>query len=455
LDQDGNVNDADQVYVKNGGSTLGAYIGRRTSPFYGAAVENLSYSVTLEADAAGVADGFTVDVSSYLVLKNYKVPDNPGSVVWSTAAAGVYLDRSLGTANALSEVNALYHLNAIHRYFDGINIDPNNGNAPAADLSRQVAVMVHAAGEPDALTGCSSSCRGLMNAYYDLEKDHIIIGDGQMDYHGKYRSFALDGTIVRHEYIHLAIARIYPIINFGEFGAVSEGVADYFSLASFWREGYGNQVTLGNFVDAGEGSARDLSASGSPTDLRNMPDDWWGEVHEDGMILSQALYKLGNSNGSGYLGDFSAGDFSGQSRADVLTYAALFYFPDNFSNFYEAMLDACSQFEAKSPGQCTTSMRSKISSAFTAHCIGSAGLGGDSYEAGAASGLCENNNGPECASDISSLSSLSATVYPLGDVDYYSLPLSAGNFSAVLSLPATATDGIYHAYSMFIFDANR
>ena len=460
LDQDGSVSDADQVSVKSAGATQGAYIGKRTVPFFGASVENPSYTVTLESDQTGTGDGFTIDISSYLVIQNYTVPVNPGQVVWSTSTAGVYMDSSLGTANALSEASAFYHLNAAHRYFDGINKNPNNGNAPAADLSRHVAVMVHAAGEPDTLTNCVVSCHGMNNGYYDLEKDHIILGDGDMDYQGKYRSFALDGTIVRHEYIHLVIARIYPIVNFGEFGALSEGIADYFALASFWREGYNgnvyaNQATLGNYVGSG-GTARDLSASGAPTDLRNMPDDWWGEVHEDGMILSQALYKLRSSTPTAAtdMGTFTAGSFSGQSRADVLAYAALFYFPDSFANYYDAMIDACNQFDAKWGGQCNAAMRAKITSAFTTHGIASAAPG-DSYELSADTGLCDNNNGPECSTDISSLSSLAATVYPLGDVDYYSLPLSAGNFTATLSLPSTAVEGVYHAYTLFLFDSNR
>ena len=462
MDTSGSVNDGDTVYVKDGSTALGAYVGRRTSPFYGAAVENPSFKVTLESDAAGTASGFTVDISSYLVLTT--LPNTPvnagagwGTVLWSTATAEVYLDRSLGAANGLSEVNAFYHLNAIHRYFDPINLSAPG--VAAANLSKQVPVMVHAHGEPDTLTGCTVSCPGMMNGYYDLEKDFIVLGDGQMDYNNKYRSFALDGTIIRHEYNHLVMARVYPIINFGEFGAISEGVADYFALASFWKEGKPEQVTLGNFVGAGEGAARDLSASGNPTGLRKMPDDWWGEVHEDGMILSQALFMLRTSTPSASnkdLGTFNDGHFSGQAKADVLTYAALFYFPDNYSNFYEAMLEACTQFNTKWVGQCAAPERAKIFAAFNEHGIGTP-RGDDAYEASSTSGMCDNNNGPECASDISSLSSLSATVSPLGDVDYYSLPLSAGNFGARLDLPfkTNADEGIYHAYSLFLFDSKR
>lgn len=457
LDVYGTVNDADLVTVKNGNSIVGSYIGRRTAAFYGAAVENPSYTVNLESDGSGTSDGFVVDISSYLVLTNSPGSFNntTGSPFWSTTTAGMYWDTSLGGTNALSEVNAFYHLNAIRRYFDPININTTGG--VAADLSAQVPVMVHAHGEPDSISGCSSGCHGMMNAYYDLEKGHIIMGDGLMDFHGKYRSFALDGTIVRHEYIHLVVDKIYPIINFGEFGAISEAVSDYFALASFWREGYGTQATLGNFVGAGEGAARDLSASGQPTVSRVMPTDWYGEVHEDGMILSQALFSLRNSTPTTAtdMGTFTAGTFSGQSRADVLAFAALFYFPDTFANFYEAMLDACSQFDMRWSGQCGSVARAKITSAFTAHGIGAAGSGGDSYETGSVSAMCDNNNGPECATDISSLGSLSATVYPLGDVDYFSMPLSAGSFSADLSLPMSPTEGVYYAYSMFLFDSDR
>ena len=466
LDVYGSVDDDDQVYVKNGADTVGAYIGTRTAPFYGAAVENPDFTVSLVSDSAGTADGFSVDISSYLVLKANTVSVNPGSVVWSTSTAGVYLDRSLdaasgGKANGLAEINAFYHLNAIHRYFDGVNINPNDGNNPAADLSGKVPVMVHAHGQPDTLTGCGTACLGMLNAYYDLEKDYIVIGDGQMDYNNKYRSFALDGTIVRHEYIHLVTNKIYPIINFGEFGAISEAISDYFALASFWKEGYNgnvytNQAALGTFVGAGEGSARDISASNAPTGTRIMPDDWYGEVHEDSLILSQALYQLRSSTPTGTygLGTFTSGFYSGQARADILIYAALFYFPDNFSNFYEAMIDACTQFDTIWSGQCDASVRNKIAVAFALHGIGTSAPG-DAYETSAATPLCTSNNGPECAADISSLSSLSATVSPLGDVDYYSLPLPAGNFSVRLNLPATASDGIYHAYSIFLFDADR
>lgn len=465
LDVYGSLNDDDEVSVGNpaiANGSAGAYIGQRTAAFYGAAVENPSYTVTLKSDATGTGNGFSISGSRYLVLKNSPlVTDNPsGSVIWSTSNANVaYMNNAatdakpLGEANALSEVNAFYHLNAARRYFDAINVDPLSTAIPA-DLSKHVPVMVHAHGEPDRVGGTcltgDSSCNGMLNAFYDLDNDNIMLGDGQIDPNNKYRSFALDGTIVRHEYIHLVVNRIYPIINFGEFGAISEALADYFALSSFWNEGYTGQTVLGNYVGAGEGAARDISGGGNPTAMKVMPTNWVGEVHDDSLMVSQALYSL--RLGSRSLGNLTAAPFAGHPAADVLTFAALFYFPDNFYNFRDAMKDACKQLETYG---CTIGMRASIDNAFADHGIGSI-TPGDSYETGDNAQLCGNNDGPECAAEIGSdVRISSATIYPLGDVDYYSLPLGAGNLKATLNFPAGTAADTYNAYSLFLFDSAR
>jgi len=457
LDIAGSLNDPDLLYIKNGTSVEGAYIGQRTNSFYGAAVESPTYTITLKTDGAGTHNGFTIGGSKYLVLTNPTVAASPANVFWSTSAAGVSISQELGSANGLSEANAFYHLNEIRRYFSPINIDPNNSSATPADLSRHVPVMVHAHGNADRVGQTCAindpSCGGMLNAYYDLENDNIMLGDGQIDNADKYRSFALDGTIVRHEYIHLVINRIYPIVNFGEFGALSEGLADYFAMASFWRDpGFVSLTTLGNYVGAGEGAARDISGGGSPTTERKMPDGWKGEVHEDSLMFSQALYKL-RMNPTYDLGSFTTGVYAGQHRADVFAYAALFYFPDNFANFMDAMTDACRQLD---PANCSATMQGKIASAFGYHNIGVSGDGSDPYETSDVTGLCRSNNGPECASDIASADIVStANIYPLGDVDYYSMPLAAGNLTARLDLPAGSQQDTYMAYAMLLFDADR
>ncbi|MBI5744268.1 MAG: hypothetical protein HY952_06945 [Elusimicrobia bacterium] len=460
MDIFGSLNDGDQLSIQHSGlpgaATVGAYTGLRRNAFYAASVENPSYAVTLKTDAAGTYNGFVMDNTKVLLLPadHATTSNGTGSPVWEAGKPGVTLDTSLDpAAKANSEINAFYHLNKARRYFAGVNIDPNT-SSQAADLNKRVAVMVHAHGDADVVGGtCGTGCGGMLNAFYDLENDNIMLGDGPMDFYGKYRSFALDGTIVRHEYTHLVINRIYPIVNYGEFGAISEALADYFSLASFWSEGKSLSI-LGNFIGSGEGSARDLTGA-APTGVRVMPANWWGEVHEDSLMLSQALYSL-RTGGAHSLGNFGAGAYNGQRKADVLAFAALFYFPDNFANYYEAMLDACRQFNANPglTGSCDPTAQAAIATAFADHGIGTA-AGGDAYEISATAQMCDSNNGPECASEIANESRITATIYPLADVDYYSLPLSAGNFTARLTLPADATDGNYKAYAMFLFDSGR
>jgi len=466
MDVYGSLNDNDAVSVGNPGpianGTAGVYLGKRANAFYGAAVENPTYSITLRTDSSVTHNGFSVSGSRYLALTNFPTvsSNTTGSVIWSTSpasiAAGVTMDKTapISEINSLSEVNAFYHLNAARHYFDALNFDPNSATIPA-DLNKRVPVMVHAHGEADKMgttcIGGDPSCNGMLNAFYDLENDNIMIGDGQLDSNSKYRSFALDGTIVRHEYIHLVINRIYPIINFGEFGAISEALADYFALASFWKEGYTSQTVLGNYVGAGEGAARDISGSGAPTHLKVMPGNWVGEVHDDSLMVSQALYSL--RLGSCTLGNFTSGPFSGLPAADVVTFAALFYFPDNFYNFRDAMLDACKQLE---PYGCTSTMRTGISNAFIDHGIVNA-PNGDVYEKqGGDPLLCENNDGPECATEIGDAVRISsATIFPLADVDYYSMPLAAGDFTARLSFPPGAAADTYNAYALYLFDSDR
>jgi membrane-bound inhibitor of C-type lysozyme len=175
-----------------------------------------------------------------------------------------------------------------------------------------------------------------------------------------------------------------------------------------------------------------------------MPASWAGEVHDDSLILSQALYSLRNG-GTHSLGAFTAGPFAGQPRSDVFIFDALFYFPDNFANFRDALEMACLRLE---PDDCpgATGYLSKINGAFTAHGISAPPVGGDYYEP---------NNGPSYATDASSMSVISGTINPAADADYYSLPLNKGTFTAKLSLPATAEHGLYSAFALHLYDADR
>ncbi|MFH1618717.1 MAG: hypothetical protein ABIG11_02330, partial [bacterium] len=225
MDLYSNIIDGDELHVINpaNGSIAGSYMGRRISAFEGPPVENTNYVIDLRSDASGSYEGYAVDISRYLVLTNSPdTEDNgTGSFTWTTD----YFQPVPGAFESTpDEVNAFYHLNKMRDFFNnGVNSSPQ-----PVDLGNRVPVMMHAHGDADYI----DIQGGMENAFYNPEAGNMFFGDGEYDVDGVYKSYALDGTVVRHEYIHYVVDRIYPIINFGEFGALSEALADYFPLSS-------------------------------------------------------------------------------------------------------------------------------------------------------------------------------------------------------------------------------
>lgn len=488
------LEDDDEVYIyDNEGRRHGSYMGNRTQPFLGPSIESPDFSVRLYSNDSGTNNGFSIERSSYIVLTdNPNITADPENNIinWSTATMAAhtgglaYIDSSLGENGTfgIDEPNVFYHLNKMRRYFSQFNKIGNASTCPdeagtkckerkPVNIDKHVDVMVHANGNIDTMFSGDYKY-GMENAFVDLEHENILIGDGRYDgynSHNAYRSFALDGTIIRHEYTHFLVHQIYNIINFGEFGAISEALSDYFSLASLWQEGeqedsVSNQnldnegnysaalaaakrglTKLGNFVDV---SPRDLSK----TD-KILPGSWKGELYNDSQILSQALYSL-RKNAIGDIGDYLPSNlrWGKVPITDLLVFASLFYFPDSFRGFYEAMLDSCNTLNEQFPGSC---LPERITNAFSTHGMITGGTVSthDDYES-AAGGMCNNNNGPECAADITDIRSLQARIYPAGDLDYYSFTANAGTFVAQLTLPQT-NNYTYQAYSIYLFDSQR
>lgn len=431
VDTCSNPLDNDMVYVLDSNkNAVATWFGYNKSNLSGGLVPASNYYIKLKTDEESTYNGsFTINISSYMVLDNFDSADNAtGSITWST---NNYIQDNNGAS-----INAFYHLNKIRDFLQIFNSKCTGGKC--VDLDKRVPVMIHTFG--DITTSDCFQSNTMWNAFYDLKHDAIFLGKGIKEPDGSnyyYKDFALDGTVIRHEYIHLLINRIYPIIYFGEFGAIQEALSDYFALSSFWNEGETITI-LGNFIGTGEGAARDLA-----TLTNKMPDDWVGQVHDDGKILAGVLYKL-RKDPTYDLGTIASGAYAGLHRADLLTFATLFYFPDNFENFKEAMLDFCKEFENST----TCSVESKINDAFSQHGIGNYTIK-DSYEP---------NNGPEYATDISSFSNISAYIDYQGDIDYYVLPLNEGLLHVRLNLPESSNSsyqGFYNAYNIMLFDSNR
>ncbi|MEW6012903.1 MAG: FlgD immunoglobulin-like domain containing protein [Elusimicrobiota bacterium] len=440
VDNCGSGIDNDMLYVMDStGNAITSWFGKNKSNLFGGLIPSSSYKIKVKSDSQN-SGNFYLSISSYVVITNYQNANNAtGTITWSTSN---YINDSNGAS-----INTFYHLNKIREFMMKFNSKcPGTG---CINLNKRVPAMVGVFGDATTIDCWQSNT--MWNAFYDMEHDAIFMGKG-IDEGGYYKDFGLDGTVIRHEYGHLVMNRIYPIIYFGEFGAITEAISDYFALSSFWDENK-TLTILGNFIGTGEGAARDLKTlSDNP---KKMPDDWVGEVHDDGQILSGALYKIrASTNNDGEdncntttgthclynLGKFTSGTYSGLYKADLYIFGSMFYFPDNFENFLEAIVDLCKQVEG------TGCAESKIRAAFGVHGIGAQAVV-DKYEP---------NNGPEYATNISTINNITAYIDYKGDEDYYVLPLKEGAINLRLYLPESSSyPQLYHAYGLFLFDSQR
>ncbi|MBI4425595.1 MAG: hypothetical protein HY554_17830 [Elusimicrobia bacterium] len=396
----GEIADDDEVHVYNReGERVASYLGSR-GPFKSAAVHGfldpslVAMRFELRANEGGQSLGFRVNISSYLVLENPQSAA-PGSFVW----------RATMTADGTrDEINVFYQLNRMHDYFIG---DVNRSSM--VWISSPVVAMTHFGPE-------------LANAFFNPDHDNLAFGD----YGG---GIALDATVVRHEYVHYVIDKIFPTINFGQHGAISEAVADYFAASSL------DVSSIGKYV-AAEGALRELECDPDATPAcKRFPDHWRGEIHDDSVPLSQALWEV-----RGDLISSALGDAAGKACADGLVFNSLFFFPDSFQEFYDAMLvvDTLDPLSVPSCGS-RNAAGDTIRTRFSGHM--SLNL----------TGAYEPNDGTQSAADISTASVVTAALFPGADLDYYAFPAGPGLIRARLALPA-ATEASYYAYGMLLLD---
>jgi hypothetical protein len=403
----GGIADDDQLSISDGnGDPVGSFIGDRGS-FNGSAVAGRVMRLTLKSNDSAQHDGYDVSLSSYLTLTSpftYGAP-NSSSHVWTSADAPIGLR---------TEFNLFYHLNQMHDYFFG---DVNRSSA--APVSRPVVAMAHVG-------------PNMANAFYNPDYDNLMFGD--VDTTAPSDAFSDDATVIHHEYVHYMVERIWPMQNFGQAGAISEGNADYFAASSL------NDPSIGAYVLGalgGSGSLRDLDCQlpGIPCRvLSNL--SWVGEIHDDSIYLSQALWDIRRERIA------ARGYALGRSCVDNLVFQSLLYFPESFGEFYDALrrVDADGRVAAACGG--AGAAQAAINTAFATHglILGS----GDAYE---------RNDGFETATDVSTRSSISATIFPTSDTDFFSFGAGAGLIKITLNLPPFG--GFYKGYQMKLFDRSR
>ncbi|MCM2304468.1 MAG: PepSY domain-containing protein [Elusimicrobia bacterium] len=401
----GGIADDDQLTVKDGyGDSVGSFIGDRGA-FNGPAVAGKVMTLTLTSNESGQQDGYDVSLSSYLTVTSPFTYGAAGtsSHTWTIADAPIGLR---------SELNLFYHLNQMHDYMFG---DVNRSSA--APVTRPVVAMAHVG-------------PNMANAFYNPDYDNLMFGD--LNTLAPDDSFTDDATVTHHEYVHYLTERIWPLQNFGQAGAISEANADYFAASSL------NQPAIGAYVLAalgGSGSLRDLDCQLPGVPCRVLSNlSWTGEIHDDSIFLSQALwdirrYAINNSNYN-----------KGRSCADGLVFQSLLFFPESFGEFYDAMRRV--EAEGRVASCAALPMQAAITTAFGSHglILGT----GDVHE---------RNDAFETATDVSTRSAMSATLYPTSDTDFYAFGAGPGLIKVTLNLPAFG--GFFKAYQLKLFDRSR
>ncbi len=403
----GQPDDNDQVQILDStGNVVGTYIGN-LGAFRPAAVHGRRYSIRLISNKAGVTHGYDVSVSSYLTLTD------PGE--WNVNGSSVTWIASSHTQVGLGgEMTLFYHLNKMHDY---LMSDVNKSSH--AYIDRPVAAMAYVG--PDHL-----------GAYYDPEFDNLAFGD--IESLSPKIGATDDGTVSRHEYMHFVAEKIFPIQNFGQAGAVSEAMADYFAASSL------NYTAIGKFFNATLGvnsplRELDCPAFPNPACKKLTATNWAGQIHDDSIYLSQSLWDIRKKVASNLL---PAAPAQAQSCADGLVFQTLLFFPESFSEVYDAIrrVDQVGSVAA-CPG--ANSVASIISTAFSDH-----GLPipkGDSFE---------YNDGFLTAVDITTVNPVTATIYPQADVDFYTFTAGGGNIAVRLELPESGP--FYKAYAFYLYD---
>ncbi|MBI3553682.1 MAG: hypothetical protein HY077_14390 [Elusimicrobia bacterium] len=446
----GDVTDDDQLTIlDSSGSPVASYLGNRGG-FNAAAVPGQVMYLKLKAnDQASGETGYDVSLSSYLTLSNPAL-DAPGKdLVW--LASHTY-------AGLRSEFNLFFHLNEMHDFFmfgtatnalgNGISLYGNDllgAQLPGVDISSAAFIgkPMHAL----ALVGPN-----IGNPFYDPDYDDIIFGD--ISDSNPTDILTDDATVPHHEYTHYVVEKIWSLQNFGEAGAISEGNADYFSASSLDHSAIGTYVVQS--LGGGGLPIRQLDSAlgadtcgASPAVLG--PTTWQGEIHCDSRFFSQALWDIRKARVG------LQGLAPGRACVDGLVFQSLLFFPESFAEFLAAMLkvDSLGLVPACAVNACggnaLSCVQTTINAAFNAHGLQSVGGTNDPYDT-----VTSRNDGFESAVDVTTISAVSATIFPAGDSDFFTFPAGNGPVSITMTLPADGSNpGLFKAYMLTLYDTDH
>ncbi|MDR0645519.1 MAG: hypothetical protein LBG46_00565 [Elusimicrobiota bacterium] len=407
--------------LQNPTQIMAKYIGKPGNTFLGPIIANETASQTAKyaletyppATSAALPD--IENIARFCVRKDFNSSYNKRTTHIVTSQ----------NSNNAPAANAFYNLNKMRQFFD--KLDTNNGsNLPYIDLDTPLPVVINAHGQP-------YQGNGMTNAFYDTDAKVLMFGQGRKS-GSQFYNFALESAIVRHEYVHAVVDRIWPIMYFGEGAAISEALSDYFALSSLVQTDGVTPYTskIGVYV-FGDSNVRDLAGTG-PEGIFD-PVRWeqnaFSNHYNNSLVLSRTLWDLRTGS-------------VGQAT-DKILWNALMFFPDSLLEMRDAMIAADNVLNGGSNV-------AAIEAAFDNHNIKYNNVitpSGDIYEP---------NNSPDSAADIDIASiaqkEITASINPINDIDYYSISLPPGEFEAKLYLPQVPNFPTYYPLALLLLNAN-
>ncbi|MCG8434365.1 MAG: hypothetical protein MJA83_10075, partial [Gammaproteobacteria bacterium] len=217
--------------------------------------------------AAGTADLQARLVGPNIIVRNEETADPDATHAATVSAPGTHDWNwtSDDPSPSDAETNAFYHVNLIREWFlrgGEFDVDPLPNPMPVAVRDGPY---------------CNASAGS----------DGLFFGSGRP---GRCEDLSLCSDIVYHEYTHRIVEKVYG----------DAGVPTYFGIMigamhEAWADYYGATLTGAPVNGEGCDIARDFG-----TDYR-FPDDWIGDFHNSGRILSGALWDLRGDLGAAYV----------------------------------------------------------------------------------------------------------------------------------------------------------
>ncbi|MHB9155203.1 MAG: hypothetical protein ACYC5N_05845 [Endomicrobiales bacterium] len=286
------------------------------------------------------------------------------------------------------EVQLFFHLNFIHDYFK------ETLGLGAMDYQ---------------MTGTAHAGSQYNNAYYDPDDGNVYFGDGDGS---SFLPFSREAGIIYHEYTHGVQDHLYYLEYLGQSGAMMEAWSDYFGASIFDEPRVGAYVSLGVPFRNLDNAAR-------------YPEDLAGEVHDDSVIFSGALWDMRKA--------------LGRVLSDRLVFDSWYYQPYDFRSGLEALLMADDDDGDLSNG---TPHEAAIREAFTKHGITTAGSANTAWEE-------PNNDFLTANGPLASGTTYQPFLYSEGDQDYFKVYADAGGLSVRLTAIPSG-----HDYDLYLYDAD-